>query len=201
MTGSRDDRERWSARYAESTEERRAASAWVVETANRLPAGALVVELAAGTGRHALAIAAAGRPIVAVDFIEAAVRRAVRSGGADQGTVHGVVADVEALPFAPGTLDAVVCVNFLDRALVPRFGALLRPGGIMIYETYTLEHLAHAAAGRVRGPRNPGYSLRPGELRELVAPLAVLAYREGFVRDEAGERYVASIAARNEALP
>jgi SAM-dependent methyltransferase len=169
--------------------------------AERLPAGALVVELAAGTGRHALAIAASGRPVVAVDFVEAAVRLAVRSGETAHTAVHGVVADVEALPFAPGTLDAVVCVNFLDRALVPRFAALLRPGGVMIYETYTVEHLALVAAGRARAPRNPDYTLRPGELRSLVAPLSVLAYREGLVRDEAGERHVASIAARTEALP
>jgi SAM-dependent methyltransferase len=156
-----------------------------------------VVELAAGTGRHALAIAAAGRPVVAVDFVEAAVRRSA----AAHALVHGVVADLEALPFAPGTLDALVCVNFLDRALFPRFAALLRPGGIMIYETYTVEHLALVAAGRARAPRNPDYTLRPGELPTLVAPLSILAYREGLVRDEAGERHVASIAARNEALP
>jgi SAM-dependent methyltransferase len=169
--------------------------------ADRLPAGALVVELAAGTGRHAQAIAARGRAVVAVDFVEAAVREAVRHGTARQAAVHGVVGDVEVLPFAPGTLDAVVCVNFLDRALVARFAALLRPGGVMVYETYTVEHLALVAAGRARAPRNPDYTLQPGELPALVAPLMVLAYREGLVRDEAGERHVASIAARLEALP
>lgn len=157
-----------------------------------VPAGALVLDLAAGAGRHARAIADTGRPVVAVDFVEAAVRRAVRGSP----LVEGVVADTVALPFLPGTLPAIVCVNFLDRALFPRLIGLLELGGFLVYETYTVEHLSLDA---VRGPRNPDYLLRPGELRTLVAPLTVLEYREGRDRDEAGERHVASVVARKVA--
>lgn len=151
-----------------------------------------MVDLASGEGRHAVAIAATGRPVVAVDFVESAVRDAARSGLG----VSGVVADVAALPFAPATLPALVCVNFLDRAQFPRYIALLEPGGHLVYETYTVEHLTLVAAGRARAPRNPDYTLAPGELKSLVEPLAVLQYREGLVRDADGERHVASVLAQ-----
>lgn len=160
-----------------------------------LSPGGLVVDLAAGDGRHAGPIAATGRPVVAVDFVESAVQQAMRR----HPLVHGVVADAGALPFVPGTLPVLLCVNFLDRALFPRLIALLEPGGTLVYETYTVEHLALVAAGRARAPRNPDYTLRPGELKSLVAPLAIAEYREGLLRDEAGERHVASVVARKDA--
>jgi len=163
-----------------------------MEALPHLPVGALVLDLAAGTGRHARAIAATGRPVIALDFVESAVRRAVRGSP----LVAGLVADATALPLSPGTLPAIVCVNFLDRALFPRLIGLLELGGFLVYETYTVEHRSLDAT---RGPRNPDYMLRPGELNTLVAPLTILAYREGLERDDAGERHVASVVARKDA--
>jgi hypothetical protein len=67
---------------------------------------------------------------------------------------------------------------------------------VLIVETYTVGHRALVDAGRARAPTNPAYMLAPGELPRLVAPLDVVASREGVVRDEAGERHVASVVAR-----
>ncbi|HEX7122480.1 MAG TPA: class I SAM-dependent methyltransferase [Gemmatimonadaceae bacterium] len=196
MNESRLDRERWEARYAEAAPEPRPPSPWIMEAIGRLPADLTIVDLAAGSGRHARPIAESGRVVVAVDFVERAVRAAV----AGHPRIHGVVADAAALPFRSGTLDAIVVVNFLDRALFPQLVTLLRPGGYLVYETYTEAHLTLVQQGRARAPRDPRYLLRPGELRTLVAPLAVIDEREGLVRDEAGERYCASVIARRDAL-
>lgn len=191
-----DDRARWARRWAESAASPdaaappRAPSAWVLERLLELPPEALVVDLACGDGRHAAPLAAAGRRVLAVDFVESAVRAAVARGAG-----AGLVADLAALPLAPGSLDAVLVVNFLDRALFPAIAGLLRPGGALVYETYVRDHLALAAAGRARAPRNPAYALEAGELPALVRPLRVVAAREGLVRDDAGERCVASVVA------
>jgi SAM-dependent methyltransferase len=190
---SRDaDRAHWEARHAEGAW-RGAPSAWVVERALELPAAWLVVELAAGAGRHARALAEAGRRVVAVDFVERAVRAAHDPPG-----VCGLAADSWALPFADGSLDALVCVSYLERELFPALLRLLAPGGVIVYETFTLAHAALARGG-VPGPRNPAYLLEPGELPRLVAPLELLAAREGRVVDGAGERHVASVVARRRA--
>ena len=156
-----------------------------------LPPAWLIVDLAAGRGRHAVPLAAAGRRVVAVDIAEQAISAARRAAG---GALDGVVADVAALPFREGAADAILCVNFLDRSLFPHLRRLLRTGGRLVVETYSIQQLTLE-----RGPRNTVFLLQPGELPTLVAPMRVLESREGLIRDAAGERYVASVLAVNAA--
>jgi SAM-dependent methyltransferase len=109
--------------------------------------------------------------------------------------VHAVVADALALPLREASLDAIVIVNFLERALFPHLAVLLRPGGRLIVETFTTRHLDLVAAGRARGPRNPAYMLAPRELPRLVAPLMVDEYTEVEAMDGPGARAVARMVA------
>jgi tellurite methyltransferase len=193
------DRGSWTERWANALGEEaargggpgRAPSSWVIERCLALPPDAVIVDVAAGVGRHAVALAQGGRRVIALDYVEEAVQVAVRA----HPRVQGVVADAGALPFAPGSLDALLTVNFLDRELFPVFAGLLKPGGSLIVETYTLEQRALVERGQARAPRAPAYMLGPGELAVLVAPLEVMDLREGLVDDGAGARHVASIVA------
>lgn len=197
---------RWAAHDAPAGVPPRAPSAWVMDACARLPAGARVADIAGGDGRHALPLAARGLEVVLVDFAERAVRLARDAAGAAwPGRVHAVVADVLALPFGAAmsgarptgarAFDAIVIVNFLERALFPHLASLLRPGGRLIVETFTTRHLDLVAAGRARGPRNPAYMLAPGELPRLVAPLTVDEYAEVEAMDGPGARAVARMVA------
>ena len=87
------------------------------------------------------------------------------------------VADIEAgpWPFAPGGFDGVVVTNYLHRPIFPDLVGALRPGGVLIYETFALGNERY---GR---PSNPDFLLRPGELLERVEPLAVIAFEQGLV--------------------
>lgn len=188
----RDDRAHWERRYASSASElQRAPSSWAMAHCLALPPRDVILDLAGGTGRHAVPLARAGRTVILVDFITRAVAAAV----ARHPSVLGIVADTGALPIAAGSLDAILCVSFLDRDLFPVLATLLRPGGALIYETFTLAHLALVTSGRARGPNNPSYLLAPGELPHLVAPLVVREAVEGLVVDDAGERHVARVLA------
>jgi hypothetical protein len=133
---------------------------------------------------------------VALDFVEEAVRQAARR----HPLIFGVVADVFHLPIGSAGLAGILCVNFLERTLFPLLGDLLEPGGLLVYETYTMDQLELVREGRARAPTDPRYLLEPGELLRLVHPLRVLDWREGLVDDQAGTRYVASVVARREAL-
>ncbi|HET7456698.1 MAG TPA: class I SAM-dependent methyltransferase [Gemmatimonadaceae bacterium] len=195
-----EERARWQTRYSGATPASaaagdRAPSSWVIERCLALPADGVVVDVAAGLGRHAVALAERGRRVVALDFVEDAVRVAVQRAWGVSGEVWGCVADAVALPFADGTLDLIVTVNFLDRSLFPSFARLLRPGGHLVAETYTRRHADLVASGLARAPRNPAYMLDSGELPSLVAPLRVVDGHEEHVRDEAGERWVAGVVA------
>ena len=190
---SRREREAWDARYRDrGMEPDRTSSRWVIERGATIPADALILDLAGGTGRHAEPIARGGRTVVVTDYIH----RAVAAAAARYERILGVVADATALPFRPESFDAIVCVSFLDRSLFNRFAGLLKPGGLLVYETFTRVHLDVVARGRARGPQNAAYLLEAGELPTLVAPLVVEEHEERLVVDDAGERHVARVMAR-----
>ncbi len=189
---SRRERDEWDARYRErGRESDRGASRWVIERCAGLPVDALVLDLAGGTGRHAEPIARGGRTVVLVDF----VHRAVAAADARHERIVGVVANANALPFGREAFDAIVCVSFLDRSLFKAFVEMLKPAGVLVYETFTRAHLDVVARGCARGPRNADYLLDAGELATLVAPLVVQEHDEGLVVDDAGERHVARVMA------
>src|SRR6267378_2172949 len=60
-------------------------------------------------------------------------------------------------------------------AWVCRWAALIRPGGVLIYETFALGNERY---GR---PSNPAFLLRPAELLHSVEPLTVVAFEQGLV--------------------
>ena len=188
-----DDRARWDARWAASSSDpERAPSEWAVGHCLALPDGALILDVAGGAGRHAIPVARGSHVIVVVvDFVFGAVRAAVRQHPG----ILGTVANASALPFRDGSVDGVLCVNFLDRAIFPSLVRALRPGGTLVYETFTRHHRDLVAAGRAHGPSRDAFLLADGELRHLVAPLAIREYAEGLVVDSAGERHVARVVA------
>ncbi len=102
-----------------------------------------------------------------------------------------VVANLDSFHLKDESFDAIVNINFLDRALFPKFVHGLRPGGILIADTFLVDQ---ATIGH---PRDPRFLLGHGELRALAGNLEIEEYREGLVTYPNGERaFRASIAAR-----
>ncbi len=166
-----------------------AASAWVQRWSRLLPAGASVLDVACGSGRHVRWFAQRGGRVTGVDRDAAAVAPLNH-------VAEIVVADIERgpWPFATRTFDAVVVTNYLWRERLPNVIAALGPGGLLIYETF--------AAGNetVGKPSNPAFLLRPGELLQACAGLRVIAYEDGFIEgdERAPERFVQRIVAVRE---
>jgi len=189
MTRGAQDRERWEELYASHARADRPPSSWVLRTVAGLPNERPLVDIAGGTGRHAVPLARLGKRVVLVDISSLAVATA----RAAEATIDGVIADVANLPLSPGRFGVVLVTNFLDRTIFPELVRLVAPGGFLVYETYTTEHLELVSRGLARAPTSTEYLLRPGELRELVAPLTVIEYQEGEVDDAAGRRCCARL--------
>ena len=160
----------------------------LAEAAKRGP----VLDLACGRGRHALAAAELGCPTLALDrnirFLtelrQAAVERKLRLGAirTDLETPHGI-------PVRPRSCGAILVFRFLFRPLAPSILQALRPGGLLLYETFT-----RGQAELGWGPSNPAFLLAPGELPTLFADLEILSSWEGVSsgpRPEAVARLVA----------
>jgi SAM-dependent methyltransferase len=146
------------------------------------------LDVACGRGRHALWLAQQGWRVTALDR-DAKALGELESEARRRGLA--ILARVADLESAPATLpevafDVIVVVHYLHRPLFPRLLAALRPGAVLVYETFTI---AQAARGK---PTNPDFLLRPGELRQLVGSLELLEAREG----EFDGRDVASVVAR-----
>jgi SAM-dependent methyltransferase len=151
--------------------ETEAPSAWVERFAHLVPAGARVLDLACGPGRHARFFAARGCQVDAVD-------RDPNCGQALAGVlrVRFLAADLEERrwPYDGRLFDAIVVTNYLHRPLFPRLLSALARGGVLLYETF--------AAGNERygKPSNPEFLLLDRELLERCAPLLhVLAFEDG----------------------
>jgi SAM-dependent methyltransferase len=158
---------------------------WLHASGGLLPAGASVLDVACGSGRHVRWLAAQGYAVTGVDRDAAAVQKLHQ-------LAEVVVADIEngPWPFAGRHFAAVLVTNYLWRPLWPALRAALAPGGVCVYETF-----AHGQQ-TIGKPSRPDFLLMPGELLSLCAGLRVVAYEDGFEADH--PRYVQRIVAVNE---
>ena len=131
---------------------------------------AAVLDVAAGGGRHSRFFADRGHRVTAVDRDTS---RVAAHAGVE--TVEADLEDGSPWPLPGRTFGAVVVTNYLHRPLFPDLVGALRPGGVLIYETFALGNERY---GR---PSNPAFILRPDELLHSVEPLAVVAFEQGLV--------------------
>jgi SAM-dependent methyltransferase len=162
---------------------------WLVDHAHVLPPTGDALDVASGSGRNAFWLAARGLRTLAIDSSATAIA-GIRENERRLGL--GLRAEIVDLETEEATLpadscDVIVVVHYLHRPLFPALRAALRPGGILVYETFTR---AQAQRGK---PTNPAFLLEPGELRTLIAPLDVLFEREG---EFEGKMLASVIAAR-----
>ena len=164
---------------------------FLVEMIPRIPRIGIALDVAAGRGRNSLAMARAGIKVVAVDWSEAAMHTLALAARSERLAVWPVVANLDSFHLKDESLDAIVNINFLERALFPKFSRALKPGGVLIAETFLIDQ---AGIGH---PRDPRFLLGHGELRELAANLEIEQYREGIVSYDDGTRtFRASMVAR-----
>ena len=161
-------------------------SSWLLANADLLPPASALLDVACGRGRHALLLAAAGHRVRAVDQDAEAVAELAEVAGRLGLDLRAEVTDLEAgVDLGRESWDVIVGFRYLHRPLFPALATALRPGGLLLYETFTVDQ---AARGR---PTDPRFLLHHGELPRLVAPLEVVRAREG----EFEGRMVSAVAA------
>jgi tellurite methyltransferase len=160
---------------------------WLARLAPRRAEPARALDVAMGPGRHAVALARAGFNTFGVDARFDAVRDAMLAAEAAGGRVHGWCADLTEHPLPSARFDVIVVTRYLQRDLFPALRAAVRPGGVVLYETFTT---AQRALGW--GPASPDHLLEPGELLRSFEGFEVLFYEE-----VSAPEAVARIAARS----
>jgi len=150
-----------------------------------------VLDLASGDGHNGLFLAAKGLAVVLADRSDEALRKAKETADerAEQVTIWKV--DLEKPgqnPFRENEYSAILVFRYLHRPLIPCIRKALRPGGFLVYETYTVDQ---AQFGK---PRNPDFLLKPGELMSWFKGWLVLHHFEGL--QENPRRAIAQLVCR-----
>lgn len=169
------DRLRWEARYSAPGQKlNRPASPLLARWVPPAQPDQHALELACGLGHNALWLAEQGYSVTAVDISYEALRRARAEMLRRQ--IAGVLfvqADLDHFPLPGAAYDVVSVFRFLDRRLFPAIRACLRPGGLIIYETFNTGQLKRMPDS------NPEHMLRAGELAQYFPGWRVLENCEG----------------------
>src|SRR3989304_4966468 len=158
------------------------------EHINILPGGK-ALDIAMGEGRNAVFLAKNGFSVDGCDVSEIAVKKALDLATENNVKIHAFVADLETYKLPKDTYDVIACFYYLQLDLVAQMKEALKPGGMIIYETSTIENWERALEGR----KNKDYLLKPNELLDLFKDFKIIYYRELVLNNK---KAVASLIAK-----
>lgn len=164
----------------------------LVSFIGQIPKKGLALDAACGVGINAVYLAKHGLKVFGIDISEYALRLG-RGKIKDLGyPVEFAVADLS-LPWLPDDFFNVITnFHFLERAAIPVYRQALKPGGVILFDTFT---------ARSKTVDSPGYYLEPGELKLLFEGFEIIHYAESVLEPSRshGERGAAQIIARKPA--
>ncbi len=191
MTSSSSEREHWNRKYRETPEAwlepdpflPRAFSEYIRPL---FPEGGQALDLAGGAGRHAIWLAKQGWEVTLIDISETGVEQARRNAGAVASRIHFVIDDLTGFAASQTQFDVVMAFFYLRREIFPEIVKAIRPGGLLVYKTLTMEQLKLTG-----GPKDPAHLLEKDELLRLASGLEVSHHRE-----EVAKKATAALVAR-----
>jgi tellurite methyltransferase len=158
-----------------------------------LPKGK-ALDVAAGEGRNAVFLARHGFDVDAIDISEKGLKKARRLARETGVKIHALLSDLDSYSFEKEKYDLIADFYFLKRNLIPRMKKSLKKGGMIIFETYILEHRILGPLG-TSGPMQAKYFLKPNELLRFFQDFRILFYREGIFKEGGRKKAVASLIA------
>lgn len=135
-----------------------------------------VLDLASGTCRNGLFLAQKGLKVVCCDISAEALECAKRIAAEQNLEITSWQVDLEqegVNPLPDEHFTGIIVFRYLHRPLIPCIKKALKPGGILIYETYTIEQPQFGK------PSNPDYLLKEGELLSWFEDWQVINHFEG----------------------
>ena len=131
-----------------------------------------LLDIACGSGRHSVYAASKGYKVFSLDISKEKILNLVSNK-----SICPIQFDIEvpnAWPFINKAFDAVIVSNYLYRPIFQNMINSIKLGGILLYETFSIEN---SIFGK---PNNPDYLLKPQELLNLAKKynMEVINYEE-----------------------
>jgi len=188
-----DEKALWNKKYSEGSHTSLDPDPFLVSAYDEFLFGTspgLALDVAGGVGRHSIWLAQRGWRVKLLDISELGVQQAAENAKRS-GTASSISADICDLntmhDLGREQYDLVVVFFFLQREIFPALLDAIKPGGILIYKTYTTEQKNFSG-----GPSHHMFLLEPNELLRAFSSLRILHYHETLQ-----ERGVAELVARN----
>jgi SAM-dependent methyltransferase len=183
------EREKWNQRYLEGTHGTLAPDRLLIDAFDRyieplFRNAGCALDIAGGTGRHAIFLAAKGWKVRLTDIAEAGIVNARKNAGSFASKIEFSVEDLTRFEGSPRSYDVIMVFFFVRREMFSELVKALNPGGLLVYKGYTRDQAKFGG-----GPTNPDYLFAENELLHAFRELRVLYYAE-LIRDSGQAEFV-----------
>lgn len=174
---SKDSKNQWDARYAKATFVfGKSPAQFLAENYHYIPFESSVLDMGMGEGRNAVFLAQKGYKVTGIDISSVAVKKSYLLAQEFGVKIKGVVASLKEYKIPPASFDAIICFYYVDRSIIEKMKSWLKPGGIIIYEAYTVKEKDKTTKkGSLETDSN---YLKDQELLKLFSGMRVLKYEE-----------------------
>lgn len=143
---------------------------------DRKKSGGPILDLACGEGHNGIFLATKGLSVLCCDISKEPLARAKKLASAHQADVEFWQVDLEGPegnPFREEIFGGILVFRYLHRPLIPCIKKALVKGGLLFYETFTIEQ------PRYGKPHNPDFLLKRGELCKWFEDWEIFHHFEG----------------------
>ena len=161
---------------------------WLKDHSDMLSGKGSALDIASGEGRNAVFAAEKGYETLAVDVSATGLKKAHALADEKGVAIETCVVDLDNWEIKQNAFDLILCFNFLDRQIFPVIKNALKTGGLIFYETFTVDYLKYSSFKRE-------WVLEHNELLDAFSELRILYYREVDVNNKA---FASLIALKNK---
>jgi tellurite methyltransferase len=151
---------------------------WLSDNSGMLAGKGYALDIASGEGRNAVFVAEKGYKALAVDISNNGLKKAHTLADEKGVAIETCLVDLDSWEIRQNAFDLILCFNFLDRKIFSSMKNALKPGGLIFYETFTVDYLKYSNFKRE-------WVLEHNELLDAFSELRILSYREVDTNDKA----------------
>jgi 2-polyprenyl-3-methyl-5-hydroxy-6-metoxy-1,4-benzoquinol methylase len=142
------------------------------------------LDLAMGEGRNGVYLATQGFDVLGLDISPTGLNKANQLAEHHNIKIKTQVVDLESYQLKKNFYDVILCTYYMQRDLFKQIKDSLKPGGMVLIETYNTDYLQYA-----RFPKK--YLLEHNELLEIFKEFKIIRYQ---AYDDGKEAYSSIIA-------
>jgi len=169
-TAALKDQERWDGKYSlDAYLFGKAPVTFLKENVGLLPKGK-ALDIAMGEGRNGVFLATQGFDVLGVDISKVGLAKAHQLAKEHNVSIETRVVDLETVQLEKNKYDVILMMYYMQRNLFPQIKQALKPGGMVMVETYNLDYLKYQNFRRE-------WALEQNELLDVFKDFKIIRYQ------------------------